>query len=813
MAKHRDTDVEKSALLKSKIFLTHALKLINAPLVVEERLELIARIIADYLSVDDVSIFMKEPDSDTLVLRVSVGLDPIAIGNVRVPIGKGITGLVAKTRKYIATKNIMKDPRNLYSAYAQDETYPSTLSFPIIMEKELIGTLNIRSKTERDFTESEAEELNKFTADIAGSIKNAQLYESLQYRAKLLELSISIASSISSSLDFTTILDEVAWEIANAFGIKGILIKIFDHDGNPIQTTSHGLKANFAQTYSTETIKSCMVSQEPRVSYLKKDKPFGDYADSPIWSICLPLIGQKRSLGAISLFDSDETLKNSQSLFFSIGVDVLVHIAGLAAMAVENALAHSELKRFSSEEKNKLDVIETLYSRMSAIFDSIDSGIIAVDENGIIIDFNDVARKSLGFTDETKGQLTIDTVTSYKPSLSTIISQDTELTNRVVSFQGPSGNFAAIVTMRSYKDISGEQRECVISFRPMEETIKLISRFTSQRPKYTFEDIIGHSTTLTETIRIAKLAAQTNSTVLIVGESGTGKELFSQAIHNDSPVADGPFIPVNCAAIPKDLIESELFGYAEGAFTGARKGGYIGKFEQATGGTLFLDEIGDMPLDTQVKLLRVLQEKVIQRVGAEHYIPISTRVIAATNRDLKQAIQNGDFREELYWRLNVLTIEIPPLRDRREDIPEFVHFFIRSFAESSNKTIKDVDPAFIRKLIEYSWKGNIRQLENTIEHAVLVTQSDILTVADLPADLINSIEDEKSEGVPGGKIEQALFDRMDSSRKLYSEALKLAKGDVNRAAKNLGMSRATFYRRLKKYGLTDLLSSIRRDNR
>jgi len=301
--------------------------------------------------------------------------------------------------------------------------------------------------------------------------------------------------------------------------------------------------------------------------------------------------------------------------------------------------------------------------------------------------------------------------------------------------------------------------------------------------------------------------------VLIVGASGTGKELFSQAIHNDSPVADGPFIPVNCAAIPKGLIESELFGYAEGAFTGARKGGYIGKFEQATGGTLFLDEIGDMPLDTQVKLLRVLQEKVIQRVGAEHYIPISTRVIAATNRDLKQAIQDGDFREELYWRLNVLTIEIPPLRDRREDIPEFVHFFIRSFAESSNKTIKDVDPAFIRKLIDYSWKGNIRQLENTIEHAVLVTQSDILTVADLPADLINSIEDEKSEGVHGGKIEQALFDRMDSSRKLYSEALKLAKGDVNKAAKNLGMSRATFYRRLKKYGLADLLSSIRRDNR
>jgi len=256
--------------------------------------------------------------------------------------------------------------------------------------------------------------------------------------------------------------------------------------------------------------------------------------------------------------------------------------------------------------------------------------------------------------------------------------------------------------MRSFRDPSGERKGSVISFRPMEEEVKAFSRFNSQRPKFTFEDIIGNSTTLSDTIRLAKVAAQSNSNILIVGESGTGKELFSQSIHNASPFSDGPFIPVNCAAIPKDLIESELFGYVEGAFTGARKGGYIGKFEQATGGTIFLDEIGDMPIDLQVKLLRVLQDKVVQRVGSEHLIPISTRVIAATNRDLKKMIIEGEFREELYWRLNIITIEIPPLKERKIDIPEFVKFFINKYSQINKRPVKEIEASSLKKLIEYS---------------------------------------------------------------------------------------------------------------
>jgi len=801
-------DEKEDASLKSRIFLSHALKLINAPLVVDERLELIARIIADYLSVDDVSIFLKEPNADMLVLRISVGLNPLALGNIRVPIGKGITGIVAQTRTYIATKNILKDPRNFYSVYAEDEKYPSLLSFPIVWEEELIGTVNIRSMKERDFTETEAEELNSFTASIAGSIKNAQTYESLEYKSRLLELSINIAGSISSSLDLDTILDEFAWEISKGFGFNGVIVHLFDSQGILHKTASHGLKVSFVNQYPIERVKECLQSNEPKLNRFDTTEISEGTMSGVTWSMSLPLIGQKRTLGVISLFNMEGTFNDPHNLFLKDGIDVLLHISGLAAMTIENALIYSEMKRLSDDEKRKHDEIETLYSRMSAVLDSIDSGIIAVNENGIIQDFNDIARRTLSLTDNARGTVTIDSITAYKPSIQTLISQGKELTNRVVPFNAPSGNFAAMVTMRSFKDTTGEQRGSVLSFRPMEETVKMLSRFSSQRPQFTFDDIIGHSTTLTDTIRLAKIASQSTSNIFIVGESGTGKELFSQAIHNASPVADGPFIPVNCAAIPKDLIESELFGYAEGAFTGARKGGYIGKFEQATGGTIFLDEICDMPLDLQAKLLRVLQEKVIQRVGSEHSIPISTRIIAATNRDLKQMIDTGEFREDLYWRLNVVMIEIPPLRKRKLDINEFVSFFIHKYSKLTGKEIKRAEPAVLKKLMEYSWKGNIRELENTIEHAVLVAQGSMISLNDLPADQMKRIDEEKTVG--NGMLEHALKERAESSRRLYHEALVQTHGDIDKAAAHLGMSRATLYRRLKKYNLTRSVSSIKK---
>lgn len=799
---------------RSRLLLTHALQLLNTALDVKERLKLLARIIADYLAVDDVAIFLREPGSDVLVLRESVGLDPIALNNIRVPIGKGITGTVAETRRYIATRNTLEDPRNLYSVYFQDENYPSMLSFPILAGDELIGVVNIRSRKEREFTEREAEELNNFTAGIAQTILNAQQYERLEYKAQLLELSVAIAGAITSSLDLEILLEDVAWEISRGFSIPGVVIHLMDEGGTVTKTSSHGLKPSFVKGLSLEGIRTCFESGEPRIRRMENVHPFGD-ASRDTWTISLPLTSRRETLGVLSLFGPEEPEGPAQELFLSAGVDVLLHIAGLTALAIENAAIHTEVKRLADVEKRKLDEIATMYSRISAIVDAITDGIVGMDAGGRISDFNQVAGKLLGLSDADRGRTGIDDITSYKPPLSEALAAGRELANRVVSFAGKTGKFAALVTMRVFSDPGGARKGGVISFRPMEETVKMLSRFTSQRPRFTFEDIIGHDSTLKEEVRIARIAAQSSSNILIQGESGTGKELFSQSIHNDSPFADGPFIPVNCAAIPKDLIESELFGYAEGAFTGARKGGYIGKFEQATGGTIFLDEIGDMPLDTQVKLLRVLQDKVIQRVGAEHSIPINTRVLAATNRDLEAAIRDGTFREELYWRLNVVNITIPPLRDRRADIPVFIGRFIERFAKQTGKEVTGCEPGVLERLIGYSWGGNVRELENAIEHAVLITQHSRVGWEDLPATLRERINEDgrRMTAAETGSIEQARRERFASSKKLYSEAINQAGGDVEMAAQRLGMSRATLYRRLRKYGLTEDVSQIRQNIR
>lgn len=800
---------EKAEVLKSKVLLAQALTLVNAPLVVDERLKLLAKIVAEHMGVDDVSILLKEAGTNSLLLKISLGLDQNAIGKDRIPIGQGVTGTVAQTREYIATRNILKDPRNLTSIYAQDDEFPSVLSFPILDGKDLIGVVNLRSRKERDFSSEEAEELSAFTAHIAGSIKNAQAYESLQYKAKLLELSSSVTGSLTSSLDVDILLEEVAWEIAHGFDFEGVLILLLDDEGNISKSAHYGLKSTFVKNFPMDIAQSCMLTGEPKVQQIDTAQLFGQQASPESWNICLPLISRDRTIGVMGLFDIKSHHHGLDGLFASIGIDVLIQIAGVAALAIENATIHSELRHLADENKKKLDIIGTMFSRMSAMFDAISNGIIAVDENGVIFDFNTIAQKSLALTDNDKAERNIDTITSYQQPLSQIVAKGEEIDNRVITFLSPKEKFAAVVNIRTFTDPSGEQQGSVISFRPMEETVKLLSRFTSQRPRYTFEDIIGNSTSLAETVRLAKIAAGSNSNILIVGESGTGKELFSQSIHNASAVAEGPFIPVNCAAIPKDLIESELFGYAEGAFTGARKGGYIGKFEQATGGTIFLDEIGDMPIDLQVKLLRVLQEKIIQRVGSEHSIPISTRVIAATNRDLKKAILDGDFREELYWRLNVISIEIPPLRERKIDIPEFVRHFIRRFSESAEKEVTDIEPSVMQKLINYSWRGNTRELENAIEHAVLMTRSSVICWADFPTGFKERYDEEQDSSHIGESVSRAQQERHDSSVRLYREAVIQAGGDVTKAAEKLGMSRATLYRRLKKYNLTEDLSHLR----
>ncbi len=302
--------------------------------------------------------------------------------------------------------------------------------------------------------------------------------------------------------------------------------------------------------------------------------------------------------------------------------------------------------------------------------------------------------------------------------------------------------------------------------------------------------IIGRSPVMLRTLDLVNQVAPSTATVLIQGESGTGKELIANAIHHGSPRRDRPFIKVSCAALPETLLESELFGYERGAFTGAtaRK---EGRFELADGGTLFLDEIGELSPATQAKLLRVLQEGEFERLGATRTLKVDVRLVAATNADLTALVREKRFREDLFYRLNVITIPLPPLRERREDIPLLAHHFLRRFAARNAKSVVGFTDETMDLLEGYTWPGNVRELENVIERAVVLTRSNMISPADLPEAIVGSEQATRHLVVPIGTPLEEVEDR------LIEETLRYAKGDKTLAAKLLGIATRTIYRRVK----------------
>jgi len=314
--------------------------------------------------------------------------------------------------------------------------------------------------------------------------------------------------------------------------------------------------------------------------------------------------------------------------------------------------------------------------------------------------------------------------------------------------------------------------------------------------RFTLKNIIGDHGSMQDVFRTIVKVAPSASSVLIYGESGTGKELVARSLHYSSPRSERLFLATNCAAIPEPLLESELFGHEKGAFTGAvaRR---IGLFEQASGGTLFLDEIGDMSPSMQPKLLRALQEREIRRVGGSQQIPVDVRIVAATNRDLGELLREGRFREDLYYRLSVVAIRLPALRERATDIPRLASHFLERHARGAGKRIEKIDDAALARLCAYRWPGNVRQLESAIERAVLMSDGPLLTTDDLPQEF-------RQRGASGGvrvEIPETGLSFENLEKDLLEQALEKESGNVSRAARLLGMTRRTFQYRLEKFGL------------
>ncbi|MDR1702166.1 MAG: sigma 54-interacting transcriptional regulator, partial [Sporomusaceae bacterium] len=451
-------------------------------------------------------------------------------------------------------------------------------------------------------------------------------------------------------------------------------------------------------------------------------------------------------------------------------------------------------------KKNK--ELREINTRLANIFNTMSDGVITIDKNGIIRELNPVAKKILGFGPGKKAQTTAiqaETVLGPENSIvKNLLLEKKSCVDVELILDANKCIHHCVASGEPVFDEQGAVTGAVIILRPIKLVKNLVHKFSGYHSALQFSDIIGESKGVLEAVRVAALAASSQSNVLLQGESGTGKEIFAQAIHNRSSRREGPFIAVNCGAIPRELVGSELFGYEDGSFTGAKRGGKPGKFELAYGGTLFLDEIADMPLEQQVVLLRALQERKIQRIGGDKTLPVNARVICASNKRLLEEVKKGTFREDLYYRLHVISITIPPLRERAEDIG----LLFQHFLDKMNKNSLDfeVKPEVTEKIIKYDWPGNVRELQNVVERIVSLAQGNIITLANLPQEIRNF----ESTGGKYAKFTKENYFRSVFEENEKQEIFKLLctyRGNISLVAKNMGVSRNTLYRKMKHYNL------------
>jgi len=366
----------------------------------------------------------------------------------------------------------------------------------------------------------------------------------------------------------------------------------------------------------------------------------------------------------------------------------------------------------------------------------------------------------------------------------------------------PSGNLLGVIDLTGYS--AGVHKhtlgmvvaaafsiERIIAESAVRKKRKMHDHISEGKAVYSFDKIISEDPKFLETIEYAKKISKSRSTVLITGETGTGKEVFAQAIHNNSDRAGMSFVAVNCGAIPKNLIESELFGYEEGAFTGAKRGGNEGKFQSADGGTIFLDEIGEMPMDMQVRLLRVIEEGVVTRVGGIKQIPVDVRIIAATNRELAEAVESGKFRKDLFYRLNVLPIYLIPLRDRKGDVALLLDYYMNKISKKLNKSKIIFDENELARMTNYSWPGNIRELQNVVEM--------VLNTGKLPGEIFG-LQSEVQYAAKNADSEIG-YDLQDIEKGYIIKALNECDYNITRTAKKLGIARNTLYKKIKDYSI------------
>ena len=487
---------------------------------------------------------------------------------------------------------------------------------------------------------------------------------------------------------------------------------------------------------------------------------------------------------------------------FSVGgawTDPWAKRLGLPHVIVENSVetilnaleSATQLRRVQVEEAEKQCLFKTQSEMYQAVLDFTHDAILAIDENGRIQVLNPPAERIMGCrAADSVGQ----PVEAVLPNtlLPDVLESGEKQLDQIMQIHQTLCNTNRIPIL-----VDGQRRGVVATFQDVkqlqnsEQKIRLKLHEKGLVAKYAFNDILGDSPAIRSTIQIARSYAASRASVLILGETGTGKELFAQSIHNASDRRDGPFVAINCAAVSNSLLESELFGYEAGSFTGASRGGREGVFELAHGGTLFLDEIGEIPRETQVELLRVLQEKEIRRVGGSRVIPVDVRIIAATNKDLLQETVEGRFREDLYYRLDVLDLKLPPLRERGDDVKILGLHLFRQLPGGKDPIMQSQFLYLLEQVGPYQWYGNIRELQNFVERANILMRN-----AGASSVTVSDILRRRAEPAPDPCQETESRDR-----RAIEAALHNHPGSMADAARSLGCSRQTLWRKMKKYGI------------
>ncbi len=503
-------------------------------------------------------------------------------------------------------------------------------------------------------------------------------------------------------------------------------------------------------------------------------------------SIVYPITAENEVIGTISLMAFDDAQKET----LSKNSDYLIEFIGRMA----DLISSKALEREIVAERM------VMANRLEAVVDAVYEGVVAVDSEGMITHFNQSAERLFGTKKEHMIGKDAKEILPSLP-LSEVMQEGKGFNSREVFFNFGGRKLHLLSTARPIKVEKSPIAGVVASFRDFKETQRLAYEIMSTQEMIDFEDLVGVSKSFAEVKSKAVKISSGNLTLLIVGESGTGKEVFARAIHASGPHGHKPFVAINCGAIPENLLETELFGYDEGAFPGARRGGKQGKFELADGGTIFLDEISNLSLYLQAKLLRYLQDRRIERVGSGRMLPVDVRVIAATNNDLQDMVRKNLFRDELYYSLSVIPLVIPPLRERPEDIPLLLDHYMKRFSKLLGKDIQGFNDEAMKACMKYYWPGNVRELVYAVEYAINLEENVLISLESLTPEIREETKKRTRDGIAGdGRLLQLA--------QIEKEAITAAldrfgwsdEGKV-RAARALGISRATIYRKIQRYGL------------